>query len=518
MADRSQSLVGGKPKIAVLGMGHVGLPTALGMAELGWDVIGADSSAKTIDILKSGKSWFYEPDLEALLRKHLDSGLFTPTADVDGAIASATVLFVCVGTPQGDDGKADLTQIENIARTVARNLNGYKLIVEKSTVPAITAHWVKKTIARYAMVENRFGAKNGNGKNGKNGNGKNGKAGRKHSIPDFDVASNPEFLQEGKAVDNFFHPDRIVIGVDSERAQQLLEDIYRPLNCPIVVTNPTTSELIKHTANAFLSTKISFINMVSDICEAVGADVVNVARGIGLDPRIGTGFLNAGIGFGGYCFPKDLRAFAYLGEEHGVDCSLLREVEHINLRRVEKFMKKVRKALWVVQGKTIGVLGLSFKPLTDDIREAPALKIIECLLREGASLRVYDPEGMPNAQRVLPEEPGRVKYCKTPYEAATASHAVLILTEWNEFKQLDLNQVRELMEVPVLIDGRNIYNPAEAARAGFEYHCMGREGIAHQAPVTAFPKQASRRKRVESSRPMKVNGVKPNGKMPAVIS
>jgi len=488
-------------------MGHVGLPTALGMAELGWDVIGADSNPKTIEILKSGKSWFYEPDLEPLLKKHLDSGLFTPTADVDGAISAATVLFVCVGTPQGDDGKADLTQIENIARTVARNLNGYKLIVEKSTVPAITAHWVKKTIARYAAVENRSTGRNGNG------NGRNGKSAHKQSIPEFDVASNPEFLQEGKAVDNFFHPDRIVIGVDSERAQQLLEDIYRPLNCPIVITNPTTSELIKHTANAFLSTKISFINMVSDICEAVGADVVNVARGIGLDPRIGTGFLNAGIGFGGYCFPKDLRAFAYLGEEHGVDCSLLREVERINLRRVERFMKKVRKALWVVQGKTIGVLGLSFKPLTDDIREAPALKVIDSLLREGASLRLYDPEGMPNAKRMLPEEAGRVTYCDTPYEAAANSHALLILTEWNEFKQLDLHQVRDLMDVPVLIDGRNIYNPAEATRAGFEYHCMGREGVAHQLPAPAYPKRAVRRKRVESSRALKTNG-----KIPAVVS
>ena len=399
-----------RTKIAVLGMGHVGLPTALGMAELGWEVIGADSSSQVTEILKSGKSWFYEPDLEPLLKKHLDSGLFTPTSDVDGAVADATVLFVCVGTPQGEDGKADLTQVENIARVVARNLNGYKLIVEKSTVPAITAQWVKKTISRYARVEPR---PNGNAKNG-NGHGKNGNGKRINNtavLPDFDVASNPEFLQEGHAVENFFNPDRIVIGVDSERARELLETIYRPLKCPIVVTNTTTSELIKHAANAFLSTKISFINMVADMCEAVGADVVNVARGIGLDPRIGTGFLSAGIGFGGYCFPKDLRAFAYLGEEHGVDCSLLREVENINLRRINVFMKKVRKALWVVQGKTIGVLGLAFKPRTDDIREAPALKIIDLLLKEGASLRLFDPESMPNAQRVLPEQPGKVTYC-----------------------------------------------------------------------------------------------------------
>jgi len=355
-----------KTRIAVLGMGHVGLPTALGLAELGWEVIGADSNPETIATLKSGKSWFYEPDLEPLLKKHLSTGLFQPTEDVDGAVAAATVLFVCVGTPQGDDGKADLTQVESIARLVARNLNGYKLIVEKSTVPAITAQWVKKTIARYARVEAR-----------PNGNAKNGKRNRAQAVmTHFDVASNPEFLQEGRAIENFFKPDRIVIGVESERARELLESIYRPLQCPIVVTNLTTSELIKHAANAFLSTKISFLNMVSDMCEAVGADVVKVAKGIGLDPRIGTGFLSAGIGFGGYCFPKDLRAFAYLGEEHGVDCGMLREVERINVRRIEIFLKKVRKALWVVQGKTIGVLGLAFKPRTDDIREAPALKIV----------------------------------------------------------------------------------------------------------------------------------------------
>jgi UDPglucose 6-dehydrogenase len=505
MSGRSNGKAGiGKPKIAVLGMGHVGLPTALGMAELGWEVLGADSNPKTIAVLKEGKSWFYEPDLEPLLKKHLDSGLFIPTDDVDGAVASATVLFVCVGTPQGDDGKADLAQIENIARTVARNLNGYKLIVEKSTVPAITAHWVKKTIARYAEVENR--SINKSGKNGK-------KVRNNHTIPEFDVASNPEFLQEGKAVENFFHPDRIVIGVDSERAQQLLEAIYRPLNCPIVVTNPTTSELIKHTANAFLSTKISFINMVSDICEAVNADVVNVARGIGLDPRIGTGFLSAGIGFGGYCFPKDLRAFAHLGEEHGVDCSLLREVERINTRRIERFIKKVRKALWVVQGKTIGVLGLAFKPLTDDIREAPALKIIAALLREGASVRLYDPEGMPNAQRVLPEEPGRVIYCRSSYEAATGAHALLILTEWNEFKEIDLRKVHGLMEVPVLVDGRNIYNPAEAHRSGFEYHCMGRESMGHHFPVHTRDKPVSRKRVAAAAKPAKATG-----RLPAAVN
>ena len=483
-----------RTKIAVLGMGHVGLPTALGLAELGWDVIGADSNPETVATLKSGKSWFYEPDLEPLLQKHLASGRFTPSDDVDGAIASATVLFVCVGTPQGDDGKADLTQIESIARMVARNLNGYKLIVEKSTVPAITAQWVKKTIARYSRVEPSLVGK-GNGHGNGSQAAKPGKRVRAASTqPYFDVASNPEFLQEGRAIENFFKPDRIVIGVESERARELLEAIYRPLNCPIVVTNITTSELIKHAANAFLSTKISFINMVSDICEAVGADVVNVAKGIGLDPRIGTGFLSAGIGFGGYCFPKDLRAFMHLGEEHGADCALLKEVERINLRRTDIFLKKVRKALWVPQGKTIAVLGLAFKPRTDDIREAPALKIIKALLKEGASVRVYDPEAMPNARHVLPEEPGRVTYCRTAYETATGAHALLLLTEWKEFKELDLHRVRDLMEVPILVDGRNLYDPADASRAGFEYHSMGRDSVLHHFPVLTTVRPAVRRR------------------------
>jgi UDPglucose 6-dehydrogenase len=494
-----------KMRIAVLGMGHVGLPTALGLAELGWEVIGADANPDTVAILQSGKAWFYEPDLQPLLTKHLGSGRFIPTADVDGAIAASTVLFVCVGTPQGDDGKADLTQVETIARTVARNLNGYKLIVEKSTVPAVTAHWVKKTIARYARFEGKP-------------NGKNGSRKKIHAVmPHFDVASNPEFLQEGRAIENFFHPDRIVIGVESEKARELLETIYRPLKCPIVVTNTTTSELIKHAANAFLSTKISFINMVSDICEAVGADVVNVARGIGLDPRIGTGFLNAGIGFGGYCFPKDLRAFAYLGEEHGVDCSLLREVERINTRRIELFLKKMRKALWVVQGKKIGVLGLAFKPRTDDIREAPALKIVDALLREGATLRLYDPEGMPNAQRILPGQPGRVEYCSTAYEAVAGSHAVVVLTEWDEFRQMDLHRMHELMEVPVIIDGRNIYDPSSARKAGFEYHCMGREMLVHHAMPTPVVKELPPVKRAAVRR-LSLKEPKGNGRIRATAN
>lgn len=461
-------------KIAVLGMGHVGLPTALGLAELGWQVIGADDDAQKVKVLEDGKVTFYEPEMQPLLTKHLGKG-FQVTSDVGKAVADATVLFVCVGTPQGESGKADLSQVEAIARTVAANLNGYKLVVEKSTVPAITAQWIKRTVIRHARVSSN-GHANGNGRK---------KPATLAALPEFDVASNPEFLQEGRAIENFFHPDRIVIGVDSDRARKLLETIYGPLQCPIVVTNPTTAELIKHAANAFLSTKISFINMVSDICEAVGADVDSVAKGIGLDPRIGTQFLSAGIGFGGYCFPKDLRAFLHLGEEHGADTSLLREVERINHHRIEIFLNKVRKALWVPSGKTIAILGLAFKPKTDDIREAPSLKVVQALLRDGASLRLYDPEAMPNTQRELPEQAGRVTYCKSAYEAARGAHAVLVLTEWDEFRKLDLKKVREVMAVPIMVDGRNIYRPETVHKAGLEYISMGRrnsEPTVHSIP------------------------------------
>ena len=373
-----------KPRLAVLGLGHVGLPTALGFAEMGWEVIGADDDASKVAMIRSGRVPFHEPGLGDLLTRVLSGGRLTLTPCVEEAVRSATILFVCVGTPQKDTGEADLSQVENIARTIARNLNGYKLIVEKSTVPAITARWIKKTVARIA--------KRANGRDGLHA--------------DFDVASNPEFLQEGKALDNIFRPDRVVVGVESERARALLQQLYQPLGCPILFTNVSTAELTKHAANAFLSAKISFINMVADICEAVGANVTEVALGMGLDPRIGREFLNAGIGFGGYCFPKDLRAFMHLAHEHGIHCGLLEEVEGINLRRAEVFLKKVRSAVWVLKGKKIAVLGLAFKGGTDDIRESPALRIVKMLLDEGAQLQVHDPQAMEATQREIPPQAG----------------------------------------------------------------------------------------------------------------
>jgi UDPglucose 6-dehydrogenase len=464
--------------ITVLGMGHIGLPTALGLAELGRQVIGADSDAHKVGLIRSGDPIFFEPGLADLLAKHLKSGRFQPVDDVDAAVRAGSIIFVCVGTPQKASGQADLGQVEAVARVVARNLNGYKLIVEKSTVPAITAQWLKRTIVRHSGGKFSQAAEVANG-------------GAPPPAPvDFDIASNPEFLREGKALEDFFHPDRIVCGVDSERAREILTHLYRPLKRPIVVTDTSTAELIKHAANAFLSMKISFINMVSDLCEKVGADVTAVTRGIGLDSRIGPQFLDAGIGYGGYCFPKDLRAFIYLAEEHGVNFSLLQEVERINQRRVEVFIHKVHQALWTLRGKTLGILGLAFKAGTDDIREAVSLKIIQALLDEGSVLRLYDPQAMPNTQAAFPPTTEHLTYCSSALDAARGAQALLLLTEWEEFRQLDLQSVREVMEVPILVDGRNLYDPDTVRKAGFEYVSMGRDG-ARSAGAGARPDKLS---------------------------
>jgi UDPglucose 6-dehydrogenase len=441
-----------RAKIAVIGMGHVGLPTALGLASLGWQVLGVDCSPELVSRLQAGEATFYEPGLADLLQQHLGKN-FLPVQDLEKAIREATILFLCVGTPQKTTGEADLSQLEAAARTIAQNLNSYKLIVEKSTVPAITAQWIQRTIRRYANNEN----------------------GRKHlDRIEFDVASNPEFLQEGVALDNISRPERIVCGVDSDRAREILEEIYRPLSAPLLMTGLSTAEIIKHAANSFLSMKISFINMVADLCDAIGADVTKVAEGIGMDPRIGPAFLQAGIGFGGYCFPKDLRAFIYLAEEHGVDFSLLKQVEAINERRSELFVKKVRNALWVLHDKTVAALGLSFKPGTDDTRESPSVRIVDRLLSEGAALRLHDPKAMPLLQKVFPPQEGRLTYCDSPYSAAQNAHALLILTDWPEYKLLDWNQLRATMQLPLILDGRNLLDPATVRSAGFEYISIGR--------------------------------------------
>jgi UDPglucose 6-dehydrogenase len=411
---------------------------------------------KKVETIAQGKSPFYEPELEPLLRKNLIAGRLRVIPDVGEAVRASDILFVCVGTPQRPDGSADLSQVEAVIRTVAENLNGYKLIVEKSTVPVQTAQWIKRTLTRYAG-----------------------------SNATFDVASNPEFLREGTAVHDFFHPDRIVIGVETERAKEWLLELYRPLNAPVVVTDLNTAEIIKHAANSFLALKISFINMIADLCEATGADVVKVAEGIGLDPRIGKHFLQAGVGYGGYCLPKDLKAFIHIAEEHNVDFSLLKEVERINEARVDRFVRKVQKALWVLKDKTLAVWGLSFKPNTDDIREAPSLKIIRRLLDEGANLQLYDPAAMDNVRQVFPEDPPRLVYCQNALEAATGAHAILLVTEWDEFKQMDWEQVRRVIALPIVVDGRNCLEPTKLQEAGFEYYGMGRPSIIPAQVISA---------------------------------
>lgn len=444
-------MISAPPKVAIIGLGHVGLPTALGFAELGFQVVGADDDPAKARQIAQGRMPFFEPGLDERLRRHLAQQRFTVADTVQEAMRSAEILFVCVGTPQREDGSADMAQIEAVARSIARSLNGYKLVVEKSTSPVRTAEQIKRTIRRYA----------------------NG------SDHPFDVAVNPEFLREGTAWTDFLHPDRIVLGVESERARALLLELFRPLieRLPadrVIVTDLNTAELIKHASNAFLAAKISFINLMADFCEASGADVALVARGMGLDPRIGPAFLRAGAGFGGYCLPKDLRALIRMGEERGLDVALLRAVEEINRRRVDRLVAKVEQAVWVLRGKTVGILGVAFKPGTDDIREAPALKVMERLLAAGARVQAYDPQALSNARALLPPDGDRVQYSDSAYEAARGAHVLVLLTEWPEFLDLDLDRLAAAMEVPILVDGRNLFDPAAARAAGFDYVGVGR--------------------------------------------
>jgi UDPglucose 6-dehydrogenase len=432
-------------KIAVIGTGYVGLVTAAGLVEFGHTVIGTDKDAAKIALISRGISPIYEPGLEDLLKRTLESGNLTFTADVDAAIRETGVIFVCVGTPQDEDGRADMSQIEGVARSIARNLNGYKVVVEKSTVPVKTSEWIKRVIGLY----------------------------RKGDTP-FDVASNPEFLREGSAVPDFLEPDRIIIGVETDRAREMLIRIYEKFRERVLVTSIDTAELIKHASNSFLALKISYINMISDLCDRTDADVEQVALGMGLDPRIGRQFLKAGLGYGGSCFPKDIRALTKIGEDLGVDCGLLREADKVNHARTGLFLDKIKKALWILKDKRITVLGLAFKPETDDIREASSIRIIRELEREGARLRLYDPRAADNMKELFPPS-GTITYCQDPYEASQDANALLVVTEWEEFRALNLARVRELMANPIIVDGRNMFDPAAVRGIGFEYYSIGRK-------------------------------------------
>jgi UDPglucose 6-dehydrogenase len=433
-------------KIAVFGTGYVGLVTAVGLAELGHHVVGADKVAEKIDKIAKGEVPIYEPGLNELLESNLKKGRLAFSSDLDKAILDSDVIFVCVGTPQGDDGSADMSQIEEVSRMIAENLNSYKLVVEKSTVPIKTSSWIKRTITLYKKTEMAF-----------------------------DIASNPEFLREGSAVSDFLNPDRIIIGVETERAKEILVKIYEKAKDRLVITNIDTAELIKHASNSFLAMKISYINLMANLCEKTDANIEQVAKGMGLDPRIGGLFLKAGLGFGGSCFPKDLKALIKIGEDLGVNMNLLKETDRVNADRVKVFLEKIKKALWILKDKKIAVLGLAFKPETDDIREAPSITVIRELLNEGASLRLYDPQARGNMKELFPEYSARILYCDSPYQAAAGVNALLIITEWKEFLDLDLKKIKEVMANPIIIDGRNIYDAELVKKLGFEYYSVGRK-------------------------------------------
>lgn len=428
--------------ICVIGSGYVGLVTGSCFADLGNDVICVDNDKSKVAALKKGTIPIYEPGLEELVKRNVKEGRLSFTSHLQYAVKKSEVIFVCVPTPPKDNGDADLTYVETVSKEVALSMPSYRLIVEKSTVPVNTGEWVEHTINVY----------------------------NKRKIK-FDVASNPEFLKEGSAIEDFMNPDRIVIGVKSRRAEELISELYKPLNAPIVVTDIKSAELIKHASNSFLATKISFINSVASICDKVGADVVDVARGMGLDKRISKDFLSAGIGFGGSCFPKDLAAFVHIAEKIGYDFGILKEVQKVNRAQKRSIIKKIEELLWNLPKKTAGVLGLSFKPGTDDLRESPSLEIIEMLLKEGVHIKAYDPVAMDKARAVLGES---VRFCKDAYQAAKDSDCLLIATEWNEFKEIDFKKIKKIMRQPVLIDGRNIYDPKEMKRLGFKYIGIGR--------------------------------------------
>ncbi|MBI3022080.1 MAG: UDP-glucose/GDP-mannose dehydrogenase family protein [Candidatus Omnitrophica bacterium] len=427
--------------ISVIGAGHVGLVTGACFADLGNRVVMVDHDARRIASLKRGVMPFYEPGLNELVARGVREKRLSFTTSMKEGVEKSTVIFIAVGTPQKATGETDLVYVENVARSIARHLLSYRLVVEKSTVPVQTGQWVARTI----------------------------KASLKKPAP-FDVASNPEFLREGTAIQDFMKPDRIVLGVEGKRAKDLLYALYKPLGAPIVVTDITSAELIKHASNSYLSMKISFINAIAQLCERCGADVQQVAEGMGLDPRIGKSFLTAGVGFGGFCLPKDLDAFIKISEQLGYDFELLKAVRAINEQQKRGFAAKIQRALRVVKGKTVGVLGLAFKPNTDDMRYAPAINVIEYLFGEGAAVQAFDPQAMSEAARLFPH----LKLCKDPYEAARGAECLVILTEWNEFKELDFHRLKKLMRQPLIVDGRNMYDPDRMRTLGFRYLGVGR--------------------------------------------
>lgn len=452
--------------IAVVGSGYVGLVAAACFAELGHNVVCVDNNEAKVQVLHDGGVPIHEEYLPELLDRHR-GGRLDFTSDLRVAAQAAQVVFIAVGTPQSQAGSADLSYVDAVASEIAQSIENYKVIVEKSTVPVYTSDWIRRVIERNGVSQELF-----------------------------DVTSNPEFLREGTAVTDFLHADRIVVGAETERAAEVLQRIYDPLTSgtyyqresaipgartaddpsPLLLTSTKAAEIIKHASNAFLATKISFINAVANLCEEVGADVEEVARGMGMDNRIGPRFLRAGIGYGGSCFPKDVAAFRHVAEQMNLDFGLLREVEKINAEQRQRFVRKVRSALWTFRGKEIAVLGLAFKGGTDDIRESPALDVVKQMLHEGAVVRVYDPAATERAREVIPAG-SQMEYVDDVYVAAKDADAVVILNDWQEFAELDLQRLRATLRYPIMVDARNLYDPAYMVELGFSYLSVGRAEV-----------------------------------------
>lgn len=448
-------------RLSVVGCGYVGLVTGACLAEAGHEVVCTDIDEKRIAQLQAGGVPIYEHHLDKILNSARNAGKISYTSDAGEAIRRSDAIFICVGTPPKENGDADLSAIDHVARQIATEARSSKLVVEKSTVPARTGLELRRALTAYS----------------------------RNSGLTFRVASNPEFLREGTAVADFFHPDRIVVGVEDEQSARDMREIYRPIlertfRCPVhngtcppgnavdlLVTTINSAELIKHASNSFLALKISYANVIADLCEKIGANVEEVTHAIGLDSRIGTQFLRAGLGFGGFCFPKDLQAFIHLAGTVGVDFDILKAAERVNKQRIERFFDKVRQALWVVKGKRVAVLGLAFKANTDDIRFSPALEVVKELLRQGAQVQATDPEAISRAKALFPA----ATYHQDPYDALRDAEAALVCTEWDTFREIDWERAGKLMTRRLIIDGRNLYDPSRIRQLGFEYYSFGRE-------------------------------------------
>jgi len=433
--------VSGQMNISVIGTGYVGIVTGAVFADLGNEVVCVDADAEKIKMLKAGKMPIFEPGLEEMVHRNVDDGRIAFTKDLGAAVRSSEIIFIAVGTPPGPNGEPDLTHVTDVARGIARHIDKYKVVANKSTVPIGTGNLVREIIET-----------------------------NKRRDVDFDVVSNPEFLREGSAINDTLYPDRIIIGAPSQTVAMKLLELYAPLERPMLITDVTSAEIIKYASNAFLSTKISFINAIATLCELAGGDILQVAKGMGYDKRIGEHFLQAGLGFGGSCFGKDLKALIHTCSKLGCDGRLFEAALGINDIQPVRFVNRLKAVLGDLRGRKIAVLGLAFKPNTDDMRDAKSTDVISQLLAEGATVQAYDPIAVDNCRKIFPQ----ITYCDNPYQAAEGASALLLVTEWNEFRFLNLERIKETMERPVIFDGRNMYDPQRMRRLGFDYHCIGR--------------------------------------------